>query len=245
MDIKEFILKLIELIRPKFYNKLTWAIVIAGLTLMSKNIFAEIIIAVFENELKYEIINTDTNFWGFILIITGLLYNLITNIVPQYINFKKNDEKNNEIILHDRKIFEKSKEILTEIQFTDFLECILTDHSYMSKDSNNLINFVYYFQLPENKFINMSLNQTTEDLLKSIGDLLNFINYNFFIYPNNYTGNNPRLCMHPEWNIDRAADSFENFGNYNKASDELNRVSMKLKDTYSKFRHNIKLILTI
>ncbi|MEO9276137.1 hypothetical protein ABFY09_14990, partial [Marinomonas sp. 5E14-1] len=30
------LLKLIELLRPKFYNKLTWLIVISGLGLMSK-----------------------------------------------------------------------------------------------------------------------------------------------------------------------------------------------------------------
>lgn len=57
-----YIKKLWRFIRPKFYNRLTWAIVIAGLTLLSKpSLWLEILNLIFTTTIDYSILEDDQN----------------------------------------------------------------------------------------------------------------------------------------------------------------------------------------
>ena len=76
-EILDFIYKLIKLLKPEFYNKITWAVVIAGLALLSTSLIDKIISAVFE--LSFQIKLTDGNdaVIGIALVIIGLGYHLL------------------------------------------------------------------------------------------------------------------------------------------------------------------------
>ncbi|MGY0603398.1 MAG: hypothetical protein ACW7DZ_15360, partial [Paraglaciecola chathamensis] len=66
------LLKLIEMLRPKFYNKLTWLIVISGLGLMSKPLWLTLINLILETGSQFSITEESDTTWGFCLVLVGL-----------------------------------------------------------------------------------------------------------------------------------------------------------------------------
>ncbi|MBW1297825.1 hypothetical protein [Aquimarina litoralis] len=80
---KGFLIKIWRLIRPEFYNRLTWLIVISGIGLIGTSIFEAIIEAFFLKEFDILLPNQYEPWFGLILIIIALVYNTIIKFRQQ------------------------------------------------------------------------------------------------------------------------------------------------------------------
>lgn len=73
-----FVLKVIEALKPKLYNKLTWLIVVGGLSLMSTPLWLGIVNNLFEAQFQISITDNSDTTWGFALCCLGLSYHLMS-----------------------------------------------------------------------------------------------------------------------------------------------------------------------
>ena len=79
MNNKEFILEIIRLLKPEFYNKIIWSLVSLGIIMLSTPLWLDIVLE-FINEEYNKQIKIDSNpFLGLFLIVTALIYNYFSN----------------------------------------------------------------------------------------------------------------------------------------------------------------------
>jgi len=83
-----FLKWLIELLRPKFYNRITWTLIIAGLSMMSTPLWERLLEFALKTQFEIDITSNDTR-WGFSLIVVALIYNFATTSLNA---FTKRDE---------------------------------------------------------------------------------------------------------------------------------------------------------
>jgi hypothetical protein len=83
MTNKEFVLEVLRLIRPKYYNKITWLIVSAGLILMSPPLLTAILHIFIKKITEYNLIGENDIYWGLLLVLVGLVFNIISQILSE------------------------------------------------------------------------------------------------------------------------------------------------------------------
>lgn len=235
----EFVINLIKLLKPEFYNKLTWTIVIAGLALMATPFWEEILVAVIGKEYELDLASDGNIQWGFALVSSGLAYHLISNSLLKLIEYKDKEKKDAGKLKHDSERFIASQKILTEKQLTYFFENLLSDHSYWLADSSKFYNYADFHLSPENYFIDKDIQDAALKVSKSIYALLNWISLNFWVFPEKQTGKNLRLCMHPHWNIDRGGH-LEDSKRYDEVTDKLLALSEAVEHSYKHYRMMVK-----
>ncbi|NOQ24512.1 MAG: hypothetical protein GQ564_04045 [Bacteroidales bacterium] len=81
MTNKEFLLELIRLIKPKYFNKLTWLLVSSGLLLVSPPVITIILSYIINGITEFNLIGTNDKYWGIALIILATLFNIISQII--------------------------------------------------------------------------------------------------------------------------------------------------------------------
>ncbi len=241
LEFQDSIIKIIKLFKPEFYNKITWTVVITGLALIGTPLWEEIISAIINKEYNLKITSGGNEVWGYLLVALGLLYNLLSKTISQYIEYKQSHNIENKKVAHDLKIFNESLEILTEQQLENYFYKLLNDHSYNINEDISLTKYSSYLSSQENQFINKKIKNTALDLVISLNKLLHFTALNFWKFPITQNSENTRYCMHPEKNIDRGGygdkkdDEF-----YMTASTELTTLSNKTKELYDAYRNIIK-----
>ncbi|MCO6427031.1 hypothetical protein [Nitrosomonas communis] len=241
MSTQEFIIKLIKLLKPEFYNKITWAVVISGLVLMATPFWEEILLAVLKKEYELDLAPGGNIPWGFALVVIGLLYHLTSNSLLQFIEYKDREKSVSNRVKHDSDIFKASQEILGEKFLTNFFEWLLSDHSYCTNDSSKLHEYAEYHHFPENHYIDTELQDAALKMSKALNQLLHWMSLNFWVFPEKQTGENMRLCMHPHWNVDRGGHGEpDNFKKYDEATDKLSNLSEEVKSTYRVYRGLVK-----
>lgn len=237
----EFILKIIKLLKPEFYNKLTWSVVIAGLVLMGTPLWEEIVSSLLNKEYNLNLTPGGNTPWGFALVISGLIYHLISNSLLKFVEYKNKENTESGKHKHDVKIFENSKTILTEKNLNYFLYSLLSDHSYVTKESRELHNYSEYHSTQESEYIDKELRDVSIKMSKAIDSLLSWMSVNFWVYPNKQPVGNMRLCMHPQLNMDREGDGKpEDFIQYDKHTDNLTDLSNNVTNAYTEYRKLVK-----
>ncbi len=81
MTNKEFVLELVRLIRPKYYNRITWILVSAGILLIAPPLTTVILHFFISSISKFNLIGEYDILWGFLLIILGLIFNILNQII--------------------------------------------------------------------------------------------------------------------------------------------------------------------
>lgn len=88
MKTKHFILDVIKLLKPTYYDKITWAIVSVGLVLISPPLIT-IILHIFISSInQFNLIGGYDILWGFLLVIIALVYNIIARMIERSKNQK-------------------------------------------------------------------------------------------------------------------------------------------------------------
>lgn len=238
------LLKLIELLRPKFYNKLTWLVVISGLSIMSKPLWLTLINIVFETTLQFSITDESDTAWGFSLILVGLIYHLINTGFHEFVISKKDKAYHLKRDEHDIKIFQSLNTMLDEPHIDNLFDYMHTSDAIMWDDYQNLRNFVIYAMESRNQFIAKELKLEMESLLASLSELLYFINKEFDEYPYGQAKINFRMCLAPQLNCDRAG-YWDDGPKYDALVQKMMEISSTVKASYTSWRLEIKKSLLV
>lgn len=241
MSTQEFIIKLIKLLKPEFYNKITQLVVISGLALIATPFWEEILLAALKKKYELDLAPGGNTFWGFALVVVGLFYHLTTNSLLQFIEYKDKEKTERDRVKHDSKVFMGSQDILSEKFLTNFFEQLLSDHSYRINDSSKLREYAEYHLFSENSYIDNEIQEAATEVSIAINRLLNWMSCNFWALPGKQTEENLRLCMHPHWNIDMSGTGEpDDSKKYSEATDELSTLSNEVKNSYKVYRGLIK-----
>lgn len=240
-----FVLRLIELLRPRFYNRITWLVVVGGLAMMSTRLWELVVSEILKRELNISVSGSNDAAWGFALCVLGLAYHMANTgfydfLKNNEIRVRKEQERN-----HDLEIFRGARLILSDQQIEDFVHTLQCDHSYYMDKFDRIENFARFLALTSNRFLTPSVATATERFLAAWSEVGSFLSH-FIVFPNNQTEPPFRLCMTPGLNMDREGDgSTEQVDKYDGLASELERVLDTLIVEYRTLRSEIKSVLVI
>ncbi|WP_369434452.1 hypothetical protein [Psychromonas sp. MME1] len=242
----ETIEKAFRLFFPEFSNKVTWAVVIAGLGLTTTSIFQSIINAVLVTQFNIKILGSYDSLIGVLLISLGLTHNILLQREKTKIEVNYKSETNQKAIDHDIALFNKLNEMLDDETLMSFFDDVEVNHAYYSKNLEPLTDFMYEVEKVKISFVIENISKSFDSLVPLTRKLDDFLINNFYIYgprnPDNYL-----LCLHPQWNCDRGGrfDDREGDIKYDKAMKELFSIIDDYKTKYSLFRKSVKIELCI
>lgn len=144
-----------------------------------------------------------------------------------------------DMIEHDKKVFVRSNEILSERKVLDALEILEGFYRY---GDNYLLNsevFCRFFEEEGNSYLNKNLKNSSKDLILSISKLNSFIAKHFFLESRSQPGPNFTFELFPE-DIDERGRKSER---YLEAEKQLPNLTKSVRISYSKYRKLIKELL--
>jgi archaellum biogenesis ATPase FlaH len=104
-----WLIAFLQAIRPKFYNRLTWTIVISGLALTGSSLLSEVFRSVLEQ--KYQLIIPSTNpVYGIVLVSVGLCYHLAAHYLNERLLIVGNSNHVQSRQTHDLNLFKQFDE---------------------------------------------------------------------------------------------------------------------------------------
>tara|TARA_R110002012_G_C11644361_1_gene610917 strand:+ start:1401 stop:2144 length:744 start_codon:yes stop_codon:yes gene_type:complete len=247
MSISKIFSKIISTIFPEFTNKLTWAVVAAGLALISSSLVEQIIRAAINENLNWNLTDGNDAIIGVVLISLGLLHNygfVREKNKPQHDQIAH--EKLDRELEHDKTIYSKLNEYIEEGYLINYIESILTNHSYTTKESEPLDYFYYEGNKFEYNFINFQINQAKDELLESFKNFEDFKSTCFFSHGLNRSDGQLYMCMHPYWNIDRGGyPTREEDKKYDDCTKKLIQLGELVQSNYKNYRSKVKSALAI
>ena len=239
--------RVIDLVRPKFYNRLTWAVVVAGLFLMAAPWWSDLVNALAARHLGISLPSADSHFgWGFALVSTGLLYHALVHYIGELVSEQRNAVDLAARREHDRNIFAAFVRLMSEDDLSWILRSLLDDHAYISKQARSLDAAVQHLLAPSTQFLDTQLAQAGTSLGTALHDLADWTSLNFWVVGAGAPGES-RYCLFPAGNEDRS-DRYPT-PEQSKHYDELAKLlGAKVKDVgtkYGTFRATIKRVLAV
>ena len=142
MDKSKVLEIVVNFLRPKYYNRITWAVVVAGLGLVCTSLFELILNEILKSKFKINIISEQDGIYGVLLVFIGLTYNLAYH----FIELKREElgaitkrEETDRNATHDTRIFEESNKILNEDELDRILNQLSGGHeTYMTEIKKNM-----------------------------------------------------------------------------------------------------------
>jgi len=236
----ERVLDIIKRFWPKFYNRITWTVVVAGLALISSPLWEQLISAIISKNFDLTTYIPNEPVYGIILVVSGLAYHLGASIIES-INSRTPDLKLQEAGEHDSNIARRFFDQLSEGEVIDQLEMLGSDHSCNDERRKVLWGIQQFGDLTENEFIDSDIQSSFKALHKDIKDLTSCIGFHFFPMKDP-----SRSCLYPEYNVDRGGmGTPEERAHYNKYAIPLNESVRSAKENYRAFRRTIKAKLSL
>lgn len=238
--------KVFRLFFPEFSNKVTWAVIVAGLALTSASIIEKIIQVAFKVTYDIDIFGGNDAIVGVGLVALGLIHNIILQREKTKIEISANLPVDNSARLeHDVQIFNRLNELMDEDNLEGTLNCLEVNHAYFYSKYSSIENFIYAIDKSDNAFADDSLNDAMGELRTSLQKLNSFLINN--CQQMRHGTNDDYLCLHPYWNCDRDGT----FGNreddikYDKAMKEMFEVIDGTRAGYVSYRKSIKSKLAV
>lgn len=230
---KENIIEIIRFLKPKFYNRLTWLVVISGLGILTKPFLLEFLNNLFEANWNFSITGKYDELIGFGLVCVGLVYNVIINRKP---DLKLEEEKEKKG--HDKEIFLRLNNLLAEDFLHDMLDTLLGGESISRESTRKINDFLRVSKLQLNQYLISDLEKAKKEFVKDLRHLKDFVNTEFFSHQNPSVD---ALVMRPELNIDRGgAYSEENEEKHRDLSLELSNRGFTAEKSFKEYRSKIK-----
>lgn len=208
------------------------AVVGVGGTILSTPLWMEVANAI--STKYFDLILLDGYSWlyGFICIAIGVCIFLY----GQKVTVDRDQQ-----IKHDTNVFNEMNSLLTESKQNAILSNLVNDHSYYNDEDTIFYNLFHFTEQVGNKFINKKLMTNSLAYINALKAFDNFAKREFDIFPRTMTGNY-RLCLKPNWNIDRGLEipDINKELDYDKLGAQLNELTNNIKIGYSKYRKEIK-----
>lgn len=221
-------------------------VVLSGLALIANPLLETLLLALLKKKYDIDITQGQDAVLGMVLVVIGLFYHFA--ITSFFESGKHSDpaRRQERAEHHDKELFSKSNAILSNVNVSEFLGVLAGDHSCREYDVECVTRYNDFLSDVENTFINPELRDTSELFLVSSRALTEFIGVRFFAYPDGQYGDNRRLCMQPELNIDRAGRvDPKTIEMYDQLSGELGGLVGNFRTNYSIFRLKIKDVLIL
>lgn len=237
--------RLIALIRPKFYNRLTWVVVAAGLLLMSSPWWSDLANGFASRYFGVTLPPYESHLgWGLALVALGLLYHLAVHYFSEYLHATRSAETRSAHLEHDRKTFSDFVAAMPELQLAEIICDLRDQHSYYSSQARALDAASRHLRAPSTQYIDVEVQCAARTLGEALADLREWLSLNFFPYgqPN---GNELRFCLYPELNEDRSSTfpTPEQSQRYCQFSEQLYSKLGDVDSKYAVFRSTVKKIL--
>ena len=235
--------KVFRLFFPEFSNKVTWVVIIAGLSLTSSSILQNILNKILENEFNIKILDGYDSLVGLALITLGLTHNILLQREKTKIevNGKSNGEIEKETLSreHDLMLYQKITSGFEEFYLTEYISSLTDDHSYSRSEKARLQDLVYYSQEAEYDFLNTELNERFTEFGQALSRVMNWTALHFFHHPSHIVMENQTYCLYPELNPDRGGED-DRLGEYNQYALEIVKLTDELLEKYKLFRSSVR-----
>lgn len=239
--------RLISLIRPKFYNRLTWVVVGAGLLLMSSPWWSDLISGFASRYFGVTLPPYESHLgWGLSLVALGLLYHLAVHYFSEFLQATRAAETRSAHLEHDRRTLSDLVAIMSEFQLAEIVCDLRDQHAYYSSQGRILDAATQHLRAPSTQYIDSEVQAAARALGQSLAYLREWLSLNFFPYgqPN---GSELRFCLYPELNEDRSS-SFptpEQSRRYDEFAEQLYSTLGKVDCNYAAFRATVKKALAV
>lgn len=227
---REVAKKLLKLLFPEFNNKVTWAVVLSGIALLSSSFIEQLFKLLIDKNLNLKLTGESDALFGIVVIALGLCHNLAAVFLNRYHKDRAATEK----IEHDRKIFTHLESCCGEAELISHIEHILDTHNAESGLSEKLWHFQYEAKLIKNKFEDGELNELKEDLVCASEEFDSFIGKEFFPHVSGM------VRMRPDWNADLCSPREEQVQSYDMLATELCRLGCAVMEKYKCYRNLVK-----
>ncbi len=227
-------------IRPKFYNKITWVVVVTGLTLMTTSLLELIVIALISKAFKLSITGNDPLI-GVLLVAIALVYNAYMCRLMQLAEGNGRSLNDEERLHHDRDVFRKLDALCNEEQVRHILSSIGTHHAYGWDLIRPFDELRDHGTLTEYGFLSSGIQETLQQFLVRINELSEFLSRHCFPLRGAPVEGDFSLRMHPEWNIDlEGTGTDDEYASYEKMRTLINSHISDVSTAYREFRTNAK-----
>ena len=232
-------IKILEILRPKFYNRLTWVVVIAGLSLMTTPIWTLLLSKLLEKNFEFSITGESDLAWGFSLCVSGLLYHLAITGKHEFLLAQNTKEKNQKIQKHDSELFMTLADSLPEEYLNRLIGYIETEDAIRWDEHRKIESFILLANEAGHSFMTPELKASTEKLTSALSEFIRFISRNFDEYPYGQGVTNFKMCLAPQLNCDRAG-SWEDGPKYDALVKEMMSFTQGISVSYKEWRTTVK-----
>ena len=220
-----------QLLKPKTHNRIAWFVVATGSTMVAGPFWEPYLHAWAENFFGIHI-DTPTNpSFGLALVALGLLYHFGAMRIE---SIEKIMHKN-DINAHSREQYKKFKSILSEEAIERILGNLIGDHSIYNDSTEVLRETLAFLRRTGGMFLDKEMHRTAQELRDAMENLVDFIGSHFFVFPSNQHRSNYRMCMQPEWNVDRATPNNSEIAKYEALTKRLEELIKLTQDKYKHF----------
>ncbi|WP_071919848.1 hypothetical protein [Vibrio cholerae] len=242
----EKIEKAFRLFFPEFSNKVTWVVVIAGISLTSGSILQSIVNSVLEKQYNIRVLGEYDSLVGIILVFFALIHNILLQREKTKLALNAKNESNHKAIEHDMALFNKLDGILNDEYLMRFFHNVVATHAFYSSKLDPLVNFMYEIDKVKTQFISKSISTALEDLKPITIKLHDFIILEFCEY-GRARGDDEKLCLQPYLNCDRGGrwDDHEGRAEYAKSVSKMSQLINDYSCSYKRYRKAVKLELFV
>jgi ABC-type multidrug transport system fused ATPase/permease subunit len=238
--IMERFLDIISRFWPKFYNRITWTVVIAGLALISAPLWEQLITALISKTFDLSSYIPNEPLYGFGLVSLGLFYHLGASVIESF-GGRSLSPQQIAAHEHDKALAHKFLEIAREEDVLYHLKMLGSDHSCDDDRRKVLYGIRQFGNLAENEFLDPVIQEVVTNLHSDVDQLTTFITYNF-----SPMSNSTRTFLYPDLNVDRGGcGSPEERAKYYEYADPMIKLVKSTKDNYLKLRKVLKTQLAI
>jgi hypothetical protein len=233
-------LEIIKRFWPKFYNRITWTVVVAGLALISSPLWEQLVTALILKTFDLSNYIPDEPVYGIALVALGLIYHLGASMV-EVLGSRATNPKLKAAQVHDKALTQKFFEIATEDEVIYCLEMLGSDHSCDDEQLKVLLGIVRFGDLAENEFLTVNVQEQFGRLHSDVKQLTNYIAMHFFSMHNA-----SQTYLYPDLNVDRqGSGSREECAKYNRYASQLIALVRSANENYRSFRRTLKTELAI
>ncbi len=232
-DIKKVLLKYLF---PSFQNKITWVVVIGGLSLVSSPLLEQVLKLIINSNFDLNITDGNDSVIGLCLVSIGLIYHYGNER-----SFSNNKElsydKTKQNFNHDKGVYDSLYHLFKEGELKSHVESILDYHSYDASEDNDFLYFYHNGEKIEHQFLNPLINDKKNKLHESLRYFTQFKYKNFSLNREGYD----RRYLFPQGNIDlRSHVSKDDDQKYDRLTLELNALGDKVMLDCDDYRMSIK-----
>lgn len=243
----EIVARVIPLIRSKFYNRLAWGVVGAGILLTTAPWWHDLVNAVAQKYLAVTLPSTAGNVgWGITLIVIGLAYHIVAYSIDELVIAQRQGKQQIVNLEHDKKIFENYRSVLSEEELLNVLEQIGNLHMYWSSCGTKFSNATTYLLAPSTQFATAVIKSSAHEFATKLNQLHHFLGHHFSEHNSPQTGD---LCfrLYPDLNMDTATlpPTAEQSQKYDDYADQLIQLIDEVENSYKKFRSVVKQSLAV